>query len=516
VDLAAVTLGAVPFSIYLTLAPEGIAYIVGDSGARVAVVEAACLENFLAAKRELPNLEHVVVLDGEAEGTSRFAELEGANPSFDGEATAHDVQPEDLLTLIYTSGTTGPPKGVQTTHANFAALVRGLNQVLPLPINGRVISWLPTAHIAERALNYYMPVLTRSTITCCPDPRKIGEVLPEVRPDFFFAVPRIWEKMKAGLEAKLKTLPGDQKANAAAALATGLEKVRLEQAGEPVPEELAKRVSQADASLFALVRKLVGLDAVEFALVGAAPTPRAVLEFFHAIGVPLGEGWGMSETTACGTFNPPGRVRIGSVGLPVPGCEIKLADDGEILIRGENIMAGYRNQPEKTAETIDADGWLLTGDIGEIDADGYVKIVDRKKELIINAAGKNMSPANIESAIKGACPLIGQMCVIGDARPYNTALVVLDPDYAAAWAAENGLGDRSYEQLAAEEMVIAAVQAGVDAGNARLSRVEGVKKFTILTADWPPAGDELTPTMKLKRKPVHAKYEASIEAMYGS
>ena len=222
----------------------------------------------------------------------------------------------------------------------------------------------------------------------------------------------------------------------------------------------------------------------------------------------------MSETCGMGTLNVPGRIRLGTVGCALPGVELKLAADGELLIRGENVMVGYRNQPEKTRETIDDDGWLATGDIAEIDDEGYVRIVDRKKELIINAAGKNMSPANIESTLKGASPLLGQVCVIGDRRAYNTALIVLDGDFAPAWAAQHGLAGTSIEELAREPALIAAVQAGVDAGNARLARVEQVKKFTILPAEWLPGGDELTPTMKLKRKPIAAKYADVIEAMY--
>jgi long-subunit acyl-CoA synthetase (AMP-forming) len=222
----------------------------------------------------------------------------------------------------------------------------------------------------------------------------------------------------------------------------------------------------------------------------------------------------MSETSAIGTINPPGKIRIGTVGMPAPGIEVKLAEDGELLLRGANVMVGYRNLPDKTAEAIDSEGWLATGDVAQIDADGYVKIVDRKKELIINAAGKNMSPANIESTIKGGSPLIGQICVIGDARPYNTALIVLDADYAAVWAPQNGLAGKSLADLAGEGKVRAAIQAGVDRANARLARVEQIKKFTIVPGDWSPGGEELTPTMKLKRKPIGEKYKAEIEAMY--
>lgn len=512
-DLAAVTIGAVPFSIYQTLSSEQIAYVVGDSDARAAIVEATFLPQFIAARAELPALEHLIVLGSDLEGAMRFEDLEESGAGFDGAEAATNVKPGDLLTLIYTSGTTGPPKGVQLTHENLRSVSRMLNETVPLPANGRVISWLPSAHIAERALNYYIPILCRSTITTVPDPKQIAAALPQVRPDFFFAVPRIWEKIKAGLDAKLAAAPEAQRTAMEAALAASLEKLRLEQSGQSVPEALAAKVAEIDASMFAPLRSALGFDKLALASVGAAPTPRDVLEFFHAIGVKLAEGWGMSETTAIGTLSKPEEIRIGTVGKPAPGLEIRLAEDGEVLIRGANIMQGYRNLPDKTDETIDAEGWLATGDIGEFE-DGYLKIVDRKKELIINAAGKNMSPANIESALKGACPLIGQACVIGDGRPYNTALLVLDPDYASAWAKERGLGDQSFADLAANEKVRAAVQEGVDAGNQRLSRVEQIKKFALLPADWLPGGDELTPTMKLKRKPIAAKYAAEIEALY--
>jgi len=516
-DLAAVMLGAVPFSVYQTLPPEQIAYVVGDSGAGIAIVEQAYLPQFLQARADVPGLRHVVVIDGDApSGTLTLAAVEGANQDFDLESAIRAVVPDDLLTLIYTSGTTGPPKGVQLSHRNLMSVVDSLNQTTQLPVNGRVISWLPTAHIAERAFGYYLPVLMGAAITTCANPREIIAVLPQVRPHFFFAVPRIWEKLKAGIEAKLAGLPEEQAAGVQQAIADAVRKVQLEQASEPVPADLAARVAEAEVAMFKPLRGLLGLDEATVAGTGAAPTPRDVLEFFHALGVPLGEGWGMSETCGVGTVNPPGQVRLGTVGKAVPGIELKLAPDGEVLIRGQNIMVGYRNQPDRTAETIDGEGWLATGDIGAIDADGYLRIVDRKKELIINAAGKNMSPANIESTLKGGSPLIGQVCVIGDRRPYNSALIVLDPEYAAAWAASHGLGDVAPDDLARHATLVAAVQAGVDAANAKLSRVEQVKRFTILPGDWPPGGDELTPTMKLKRKPIAQKYEAAIDAMYAS
>jgi long-subunit acyl-CoA synthetase (AMP-forming) len=248
--------------------------------------------------------------------------------------------------------------------------------------------------------------------------------------------------------------------------------------------------------------------------VGAAPTPVEVLEFFHALGIELAELWGMSETCGAGTCNRPGQVRIGTVGPPAPGCEIRIAEDGEVLVRSEFVMPGYRNLPEKTAEALDSEGWLHTGDIGELDEDGFLRLVDRKKEIIINAAGKNMSPANIEAAIKSASPLIGQAVTIGDARPYNTALIVLDADYAPQWARQQGIEAEGIEALAHDPHIAEAVQRGIDEANRHLARVEQIKKFTIVEGDWAPGGVELTPTMKLKRKPIAEKYRDAIEAMY--
>jgi long-subunit acyl-CoA synthetase (AMP-forming) len=296
------------------------------------------------------------------------------------------------------------------------------------------------------------------TVTCVPDPTQVMAAVVQARPTAFGAVPRVWEKLKAALEA-----------SGAAALP---------------PEQL---------------RTALGFDETQWFGVGAAPTPVEVLEFFAARGMPICEVWGMSETSCIVTTNRPGRLRFGSVGLPIEGMELWIADDGELLVRGPLIMAGYRNRPDLTAETIDADGWLHTGDVARIDDDGFVWIVDRKKELIINAAGKNMSPANIEARLKSSGPLIGQACVVGDRRPYNVALLVLDP--------EAGLDAR-------DPAVVARVRAEVDAANEHLSRAEQIKRFRLLSAEWLPGGDELTPTMKLKRRPIAAKYAAEIDALY--
>ena len=514
-DLAAVTLGATPFSIYATNSPEQIAYVVSDAEAKVALVEEALLPNFVRARADLPQLEHLIVLEGErGEGTMAWDDVEGSDPDFDPEPHWKAVEPEDLLTLIYTSGTTGPPKGVQLVHRNLITATHSIRGMIDFPEGARVISWLPNAHIAERAAHHYIPIVFGLSVTTCHDPRQIAAYLPAVRPQWFFAVPRIWEKLKSGLEAMLAGLEGEAGEKAKAALDAAKQKVELEQAGQEVPEALAQAVAPAAEQKIAPLRGQLPLAQVQAVNVGAAPTPREVLVFFHAIGVEVAELWGMSETCGAGTCNRPGQVKIGTVGPPSPGVEVKLAEDGELLMRSDVVMTGYRNLPEQTAEALDADGWLHTGDIAEIDEDGYVTLVDRKKELMISSAGKNMSPANIESELKGASPLIGQACCIGDARQYNTALIVLDADFAPAWAAKNGLSETSLEALADEPRMREAVQAGVDAANAKLARVEQIKKFTLVHGDWAPGGDELTPTMKLKRKPIGEKYAAEIEAMY--
>jgi long-chain acyl-CoA synthetase len=515
-DLAAMMLGAAPFSIYSTYTAEQIAYLLGDAGAEVLICEQQFLERVLEARESVPALEHVIVIDGDApEGTLALAAVEaGRDPDFDVEAAVAQIQPTDILTLIYTSGTTGPPKGVQLIHRNLLAAVEGLDELVEFPRDGRVISWLPSAHVAERNAHHYLPIVFGLQITCCEDPRQVISYLPEVKPSWFFAVPRIWEKLKAGLETMIASQPAEQQERMQAALDAAIEKVRLEQRGEQVPAELAERVATADAEIFAGVRTMLGLDEVEAINVGAAPTPVEVLEFFHAIGLPLAELWGMSETCGAGSVNPREKIKIGTVGPPAPGVQIKLDEDGEVLVKSDVVMVGYRNLPEKTAETFTEDGWLRTGDIGRFDEDGYLSIVDRKKELIISAAGKNMSPANIEATLKTASPLIGQACCIGDARQYNTALIVLDADFAPMWAAQQGIEDTSLEALARDERVRAAIEEGVAAANAKLAKVEQIKKFTIVEGDWLPGGDELTPTMKLKRRPIGEKYARAIEEMY--
>jgi long-chain acyl-CoA synthetase len=511
-DAAAMHLGATPYSVYNTYPPEEIEHLAKDAENKIFVTE----QSFVNRIQAVDGIDHVIVVDGEGEGTLSIEDVESrAEEGFDFEAAWKAVEPDDVLTLIYTSGTTGPPKGVQITHANEMEAARSFDQMIQFPAGARVVSYLPMAHIAERSCSHYLPLAFGFTVTTCEDPREVIGYLPEVRPTWFFSVPRIWEKLKAAMEAGMAAEEDEDRKQAVEwALEVGRRKVDAEQSGEGVPRELQEEWEKADSMVLSKLREKLGLDQLEALNVGAAPTPREVIEFFHAVGLPLAELWGMSETCGAGACNRPDNIKIGTVGQAAPGVEMKLAEDGELLMKSGVVMKGYRNQPEKTAEAMDDDGWLHTGDIGEFDDDGFLKIVDRKKELIINAAGKNMSPANIESKVKSSHPLIGQAVTIGDGRSYNVALITLDPDAAPGFAKEAGLSDTSLDALAEEQAVIDAVQEGVDKANASLARVEQIKKFKILPVDWEPGGDELTPTMKLKRKPIGEKYEDEIEALY--
>ncbi|HEX4106601.1 MAG TPA: AMP-dependent synthetase/ligase [Solirubrobacteraceae bacterium] len=513
VDVAAMHLGATPFSVYNTFPAEVIGHLMTNAGARVAICEPEFAERLLAA----PGIEHVVCVEPHVPGTISLEELQ-ARPSedYDHEAAWRALDGEDILTLIYTSGTTGFPKGVEITHDNMLAELRATATALPTKAGGRTVSYLPSAHIADRWATLYLGYTHGLTITYCADATKMAATVVEVHPTAWGGVPRVFEKMRAGLQAALAADPDEaRRAAVAGAIDVALQVVRLQQAGEPVPAELAAAHAQADERVLAPLRARLGLDQCEWVVVGAAPSPRDLLEFFAALGLTPLEVWGMSELTCVTTSNTTDAVRLGTVGKPIEGVEVAIADDGEVIVRGPTVMRGYRGEPEKTAETIDAERWLHTGDIGEFDQDGYLRIVDRKKELIINAAGKNMSPANIESALKSAGGLIGQAVCVGDRRPYNVALIVLDPDAASTWARERGMQGVGPAQLTEHEALRAEVAASVERANEQLSRVEQIKRFALLPSEWMPGGDELTPTMKLKRKPIAEKYAEQIDALYG-
>jgi long-subunit acyl-CoA synthetase (AMP-forming) len=518
VDTAALHAGGTPFSVYNTLAPEQVAELFGNAGNRIVVCEEQFLPVVRAAAAATGAVQHVVCVDAAPDGTTALADLEGYDaPGFDFTKSWQSVAPEDVATIIYTSGTTGPPKGVELTHANLLTEVAATSALVPVSAEDSVISYLPDAHIANRWGAHYTSMVTGMRIVTLPDLRQLITVLPAVRPTFFGAVPQIWYRLKAGIEAQLAAEPSPVKRRLGRwALDVGRARARRRSDGRPVPRSLAVQHAVAERLVLSTIRARLGLDRVRFAATGAAAIDPDALEFVLGLGLPVCEVWGMSELSCAATANPPDAIRIGTVGVALPGVELRVADDGELLVRGPLVMKGYRNEPEKTAETIDADGWLHTGDIASIDGDGYVRIVDRKKELMINAAGKNMSPANIEGIVKVSCPLVGSAVAIGDDRPYVVALLTLDPDALAAFAREHGLPGGDPAALAGAPEVRAAVEAGIERANARLSRVEQIKRFTILPDTWEPGGAELTPTLKLRRRPIATKYAEEIEKLYAS
>ena len=518
VDTAALHLGAIPFSVYNTFAAEQIAQVLANAGNRVAVCEEQFAPRLLEVTRGTA-VEHVVCVDGHPDGAITLDEMvAGGDPGFGFEAGWRAVQPDDVLTLIYTSGTTGPPKGVEITHAQMLAELTATEALNPggMSAGDRLVSYLPMAHIAERGLCHYRGMLSGSQVTSLADAKGLPGALADARPTILFGVPRVWEKLKAGIETLAAYEPDQARRQAVAeAFRVAHEHAEAAQAGQ-VPAGLAEAYRQADEQVLSKIRQLLGLDQVQLALSGAAPIAPEILTFMLALGIPVYEVWGMSECCGAGTANPLDAIRIGTVGPAIPGVELKLADDGELLLRGPTVMKGYRNDPAGTAEAIDADGWLHSGDLATIDEDGYVRITGRKKELIINAAGKNMSPVAIESAVQAASLLIAQVVAVGDRRPYIVALIALDPEAAAAFGAQQGIADPTPAVLADHPAIRAAIGAAVEGANARLSRVEQIKRFAIVPVSWEPGGDEITPTMKVKRHAITAKYADVIDTLYAA
>ncbi|MFC9999772.1 AMP-dependent synthetase/ligase [Nocardia sp. NPDC127526] len=520
-DTAVLHTGATPFSVYNTNPVDLLAYQFGNAGNKAVICERQFAPQILEAVEKAAaqgnTVEHVICVDDAPEGTVPLADVEALPAGdFDFESAWRAVDPGNLLTIVYTSGTTGPPKGVELTHTNFLENAQVIEEFGGGGPEDKVVSYLPDAHAANRWFAHYLSMLTGGQITTVPDLKQVAEALTEVHPSVFLGVPRVWVKVKAALEERFAAEPSPVKRRLMDwAIRTGRARARAESDGR-TPNLLEQaRFKLADRLVLATIRERLGLDKVRVAVTGSAPIPHDTHEFFLGLGLPLCEGYGMTECTAGATLSRHPRIKIGTVGKPLPGSEISIADDGEVLVRGKMVMRGYRNAPEKTAETIDADGWLHTGDIGEIDADGFLKIVDRKKELIINAAGKNMSPTNIENTVTENTPLAGTVVAIGDNRPYNTALILLDPDLVAAFAERHQLSDRSIAALAADPIVLKALQEGVDAANSKLSRVEQIKKFAVLPEVWTPGSDCLTATGKLRRKPIATAYAATIDSLYG-
>ena len=513
-DVAVLLVGATPVSIYNSSSPEQIAYLSSHSSATYAIVEnSKYLESLLSVRDQIPTLKKVAVIEAPEtlpEGVLLWDDLLAHEP-VDLAAASLIAQPDDLATVIYTSGTTGPPKGVMLDHKGVLWTAESLMNRFGFDASGmRLVSYLPMAHIAERSTSHYAAIIQGLEITTCPNAGQITTYLGHTRPQIFFAVPRVWEKIYASITSIVHA----DKAKGAefdAALAIGWEASEYRARGEEMPGDLAESLLGADAVLSPW-RSALGLDECRVAISGAAPIPFEIFRFFRGLGIEISEVYGLSETCGPMTWTP-FRVKAGTVGPAIPGTEVRLAEDGEVICRGGNIFIGYLDHPEKTAEVLTADGWFSTGDIGVLDDDGYLKIVDRKKELIITAGGKNISPANLEAALK-ASPLIGQACVIGDGRPYLSALLVLDTEVAPVWASMHGIDETALDALAANPDIRKAVQADVDLVNAQFAKAEGIKRFTILSAEWEADSEELTPTMKLKRRGVSVKYAEQIEALY--
>lgn len=516
VDLGTLLAGATPVSIYNSSAPEQIEYLAGHCEAKLGLVQdVEFLERFLKVKPQLPHLEHLGIVDDpeDQRGSEVFTLDEAlATSPADADEAAAIARPDDLATIIYTSGTTGPPKGVMLTHQNILWTAESLTLTFGLDdyVGIRVISYLPMAHIAERMVSHYSAALLGYEVTTCPEATEIANYAREVHPNLMFGVPRVWEKVYAGVNAALAA-DAEKKQKVDEAVEAAIPIVDAMSWDRASDEEKAT-YSFLDEVAFSQIRQLIGLDELRLAVTGAAPIPAEMLQWFRAIGIPLAEVYGMSENCGPMTFEAY-KVKPGTVGPAIPGCEVKLADDGEIICRGGNVFVGYLNDPEKTAEALDDDGWLHSGDIGEVDEDGYFRVVDRKKELIITAGGKNISPANLESALK-MIPLVGQAAAIGDKRKFVSALLVLDPEIAPGWATQRGIEFSDLGDLATKEEVRAEIEAGLDEVMAPFNNAERVKKFVLLGEEWLPDSDVLTPTSKLKRRHIHAKYADLIDALY--
>ncbi|MDG2040866.1 MAG: long-chain fatty acid--CoA ligase, partial [Ilumatobacter sp.] len=518
-DLAVLFCGATPVSIYNSSAPDQIQYLVNDCDAKIAVLEDdGFLRRFESVRDKLPTIEHIAMIEENDVDNNiiQYADLIAAEPA-DLAAEAQTATLDDTATIIYTSGTTGPPKGVMLSHSNVAWTLESVGQSMRDQTDiadfagKRHVSYLPMAHVMERLLGHYYMADFATRVFCCPETSQMPALVRESKPNVFIGVPRVWEKMYAGVMAALSADPEkEQQFNDGVAAAAPI--VAKMTRGAATDDEIATW-NFLDEAGFKAVRGLIGLDEVEIGISGAAPIPAEILKWFRAIGVPLSEGYGMSETTA--VLSWAAAAKPGFVGTAATGVEIKLADDGEVLARGGNMFAGYLGLADKTAEAIDSDGWVHTGDIGVIDDEGYLKIVDRKKELIITAGGKNISPANLESALK-MIPLVGQACAVGEQRPFVAALVVLDPDTAAAWATEHGLEGEpaTMTALADNPEVVAEIEADLIEAMANFNSAEAVKKVKVLGAEWMPDSDLLTPTSKLKRRGVLESFADEIAALY--
>jgi len=519
-DLAATSVGAVVVPIYQTNSPEECHWVISDSDACAVVCEdAAQLAKIAAIRDTLPHLRTIVTIDAPSgeELTPEIAALEAvpleevrargrARSLEELEARRMGVRPEDIFTFIYTSGTTGPPKGCVLTHGNYRAIVDMVESRASLASDAGdvVYLYLPLAHSFALLLQLLVFDLGVTLAYFGGDTKQIVGELAEVKPTYLPSVPRIFEKIYTLVSANADP------EELAGAVRVGMQVRELQLAGRPIPDELQAPFEEAEERLFKNVRAAFG-GRVREAVSGAAPIAKEILEFFYACGVPVMEGYGMTETATAATACSPENHRFGSVGKPFPGVEVKIAEDGELLIKGPNIFQGYHNRAEETFGAVE-NGWLHTGDLGRVDEDGFVYIVGRKKDIIITAGGKNLTPANIENDLK-QCRWISQAVMHGDQRPYPVALVTLDEEEMAGYATEHGL-PADIPSLAREPAVRALVQEALDRANAKYAQVEQVKKFAILDHDLSQETGELTPTLKVKRNVVNDKYADVLDRLY--
>jgi long-chain acyl-CoA synthetase len=517
-DLACMAVGGAPAGIYTTCSPDEVAYIVQHSESPVILVENVEQWEKVKAKRaELPNLKHVVTMQGAPKiddplvmSWEAFLAKSASVPESDYLARIAALEPGGLATLIYTSGTTGPPKGVMLSHENLAWTAKLAVQLAELTSQDCSLSYLPLSHIAEQMFSIHGPISSGSSVYFAESIEKVPDNLKEVQPTVFFGVPRIWEKFHAGITGKLKDAKGAKKKLVEWAMGVGTAVMQTRAKGREPSGLLALQYKLATKLIFGKLKPAVGLGRARFCVSGAAPIAKEVLEFFASLDVLVLEVYGQSEDCGPTSFNRPDAFRLGTVGPVVPGVTVKLAEDDEILVKGPNVFLGYYKEPAATAETLDADGWLHSGDLGAFE-DGFLKIIGRKKEIIITAGGKNITPKNIESAIKNH-PLVNEAVVIGDRRKFLSALVTLDPEASVKWAKEHGIPEKD---LHLNTQVRAEVQRWIDAEvNTKLARVEQVKKFTILHRNFTVEDGELTPTLKVKRRNVNTSFSKEIEAMY--
>jgi long-chain acyl-CoA synthetase len=513
-DFAALSIGATVVPIYQTNSPEECRYVLENSDAKVVVVEDdEQMEKVRKVRDQLPKLEHVVRMTGSGEGAISTDELAAKGARVDAgrwEALYSAVAPADICTFIYTSGTTGPPKGCVISHGNYRAMLDMVNETSVIENEDVTYLYLPLAHSFALLIQLGSFDLGATIAYWERDPLKIMPNLAELKPTYFPSVPRIFEKIYTMATSAIEKAGGLKKAVFNWSIKVGGKMREVERSSRKPGFLLSRQYAFADKQVLSKIRNLFGGN-LRLAVSGAAPINPDILRFFDAAGVLVLEGWGMTETSTAATISSPDDFKLGTIGKPFPGCEVKIAEDGEILVKGPNVFQGYHKNEEATKETI-VDGWLHTGDLGEIDPDGFIKITGRKKDIIITAGGKNITPANLEAEIKQH-PLVSQCVVVGDRRPYLVALVTLDPEEAAAYAQENSL-EETPEQLSANPDVKASIMAHVEQINQKFARVEQVKKIAILPEDLSQENGELTPTLKVKRAVVTAKREQEIDQLY--